>query len=91
MSDFSEIDADEAEIIRIMSNLPEFGHLERSEIGKIRHEIRHEIAKALREYYWENTRGHKTKWSRKFANAGISEEDGKTAIACARRIGIDIS
>lgn len=91
MSDFAEIDADEAELVRIMSNLSEFRHLEGSDLKKIRHEISHNIAKTLREYYWENTRGHKTTWINKFNEAGISEDDGKTAITCARRLGIDIS
>ena len=30
-------------------------------------------------------------WIEKFEKAGISEDDGKAAIACARRLGIDIS
>jgi len=89
MSD-SEIHADEAEIVRIVSKMPEFSNLETLEISKIRHEITHEIAQMLCEYYWENTRGHKTDWTSKFTKAGISEDDGKAAIACARRLGIDI-
>jgi hypothetical protein len=32
-----------------------------------------------------------TKLTRKFLSAGITEDDGKSAIACARRLGIDIS
>jgi hypothetical protein len=71
-----------------MSKLPEFSSLDDTEI---RHEITHKIAQTLREYYWENTRGYKTDWTGKFKKAGIVEEDGKTVIACARRLGIDIS
>jgi hypothetical protein len=33
----------------------------------------------------------KTGWTEKFLKAGITEDDGKAAIACARRLGIDIS
>ncbi len=87
----SEIGADEAEIVRIMSKIPEFRNLEALGPGEIRHEITHKIAQTLREYYWENTRSYKTGWTGKFANAGISEDDGKAAIACARRLEIDIS
>jgi hypothetical protein len=44
----------------------------------------------LREYYKENTIGKSTGWIEKFENAGISEDDGKAAIACARRLGLEI-
>ncbi len=87
----SEINADEAEIVRIMSKMPEFSHLETLELDKIRHEITDKIAQTLREYYWENTRGYKTNWTGKFTKAGITEDDGKAAVACARRLEIDIS
>ncbi|MCV0392274.1 MAG: hypothetical protein K5790_03150 [Nitrosopumilus sp.] len=48
------------------------------------------IAVILREYYYENTLNAKTNWNEKFLKAGIAENDGKAAIACARRMGIDI-
>jgi hypothetical protein len=91
MSDISNIDADEAEIVRIMSRLPEFAWLESADLHKVRREIRHEIAKILGQYFAEKTRGAKPKWTTKFKEAGISDDDGKTAIACARRLGIEIS
>jgi len=50
-----------------------------------------QIGVILREYYHENTRNTKTGWTEKFLKAGITENDGKAAIACARRLGIDIS
>lgn len=87
----SELDADEAEIARIMVRLPEFAWLESAEIDKIRHEIRHKIAKTLQQYYLENTRMNLGNWSAKFSQAGITEDDGKSAISCARRLGIEIS
>ena len=87
----SEIDADEAEIARIISNISEFSWLATANLDKVRHEIRHKIAKILREYYLENTRSKKGKWTAKFEEAGISEDDGKSMISCARRLGIEIS
>jgi len=86
-----EIDADEAEIIRIISNLPEFSWLATAELSKIRHEIKGKIAKILRQYYLENTRGSSGDWTARFASYGITEDDGKTMIACARRLGLEIS
>lgn len=90
MSDISDIDADEAEIVRIMSRLPEFSWLDTADIRKIRQEIKHKIANILREYLKENTQGAKSKWTNKFDEAGISEYDGKSAISCARRLGLEI-
>lgn len=87
----SELDENETEIVQIMVKLPEFTWLETAEIAKIRHEIRHKIAKTLQQYYWENTRMIQGDWSTKFSQAGITEDDGKSAISCARRLGIEIS
>ncbi len=87
----NEIDADEAEIGRIIIRLPEFAWLETAELSKVRHEIRHKIAKTLQEYYRENTRMESGNWSAKFKQAGINEDDGKLMISCARRLGIEIS
>ena len=50
-----------------------------------------EIGMILREYYHENTRGTRTGWTEKLLKVGIDEDVGKSAIACARRLGIDIS
>ena len=50
-----------------------------------------QIGVILREYYWENTRNTDNGWTEEFLKAGITEDDGKSAIACARRLGIDIS
>ena len=87
----SILEPDEVEIVKIMSNLPEFSWLNGAEPARIRHEINTKVANALREYYFENTRGTDTGWTRKFRHAGISEDDGKAAISCARRLGIDIA
>ena len=50
-----------------------------------------QIGVILRQYYKENTMGLSTGWIERFEKAGISEDDGKAAIACARRLGLDIS
>jgi hypothetical protein len=50
-----------------------------------------EIGTILREYYRENTMGTETGWTEKLIKVGIDEDAGKAAIACARRLGIDIS
>jgi lysophospholipase L1-like esterase len=56
-----------------------------------RHRLDEQIGVILREYYRENTMNAKTGWTEKFLKEGITEDDGKAAIACARRLGIDIS
>jgi len=85
------LEPDEAEIAKIMSNLPEFSWLNGTDPAKIRHEINTTIANILREYYLENTRMINIKWTVKFRQANITEDDGKIAISCARRLGINIS
>lgn len=50
-----------------------------------------EIGTILREYYRENTMGTQTGWTEKLLKVGIDEDIGKAAIACVRRLGIDIS
>ena len=50
-----------------------------------------EIGDILREYYHENTMNTGTDWTKEFEKYGISEDDVKAAIACARRLGIEIS
>jgi hypothetical protein len=56
-----------------------------------RHRLDNQIGGILRKYYKENTLGIETTWTEKFEKAGITKDDGKAAIACARRLGIDIS
>lgn len=87
----SRLEPDEMEIVKIMSNLPELSWLNGADGAKIRHEINTTISDILREYYFENTRMSGTKWTAKFREANITEDDGKAAISCARRLGINIS
>jgi lysophospholipase L1-like esterase len=49
------------------------------------------VGTILREYYKENTQNTGTQWTAQLLKFGITEDDGKAAIACARRLGIDIS
>ena len=49
------------------------------------------VGMILREYYQENTQNTGTKLTEQLMKYGITEDDGKSAIACARRLGIDIS
>ena len=49
------------------------------------------IGVILREYYLENTRKNSSYWTNQFEKVGISEDEGKSAIACARRLGLNIS
>ena len=49
------------------------------------------VGTILREYYRENTMETGTEWTQKLESVGIDEDSGKAAIACARRLGIDIS
>ena len=56
-----------------------------------RRRLDEQVGVILREYYRENTMNLQTDWTKMFLKAGISEDDGKSAIACARRLGIDIS
>ena len=51
-----------------------------------------QIGMILREYYRENTMNtQEMTLTKKLREKGITEDDGKAAIACARRLGIDIS
>ncbi len=56
-----------------------------------RQRLDNQIGMILREYYHENTMNTGNKCTEKFLKAGITEDDKKATIACARRLGIDIS
>ncbi len=56
-----------------------------------RQRLDEQIGTILSEYYLENTMNTQTGWTEKFLKVGITENVGKAAIACARRLGIDIS
>ncbi len=56
-----------------------------------RRRLDEQIGVILREYYRENTMNTNTGWTKEFLKFGITKDDGKSAIACARRLGMDIS
>ena len=59
--------------------------------GKEKESIFSELTVILQEYYRENTQQIAVGWTEEFENQGINEDDGKAAIACARRLGMIIS
>ncbi len=78
------------EFIKILAN-SDSTILQKGMNSVIKDRLDSQIGVILREYYKENTMGTSTNWTEKFEKAGISEDDGKAAIACARRLGMDIS
>ena len=86
----TDLSLDDIEFIKLLatsdSTLLEIGMNEAT-----RYRLDSKIGMILREYYIENTTNTKTEWKEKFEKVGITEDDGKSAIACARRLGINIS
>lgn len=86
----TELSLENIEFIKILAN-SNFTILQQGMNEATRYRLDSQIGVILREYYKENTMNTKTGWIEKFEKAGITEDDGKSAIACARRLGIDIS
>ncbi|MEC4848279.1 MAG: hypothetical protein RI100_03740 [Nitrosarchaeum sp.] len=86
----TELSLENIEFIKILAN-SNFTILQQGMNEATRYRLDSQIGMILREYYKENTMNTKTGWIEKFEKAGITEDDGKSAIACARRLGIDIS
>ena len=80
------------EFIKILAN-SDASILEKGMNDTVKMNLDKQIGSILREYYHENTtmNAKNTKWTKKFQENGISEDEGKAAIACARRLGLDIS
>ena len=78
------------EFIKILAN-SESTLLEKSMNIATKNRLDSQIGTILRDSYKEKTMEDSSKWAEKFEKAGISDDDGKAAIACARRLGIDIS
>ena len=57
----------------------------------IRKRLDEQLGVILRQYYHENTTNSEKIWTLEFEKNGINEDQGKSAIACARRLGLDIS
>lgn len=86
----AELSLEDIEFIKILAN-SDSTILQQGMNDSTRHRLDSQIGVILREYYKENTMSVKSGWTEKFEKAGITEEDGKSAIACARRLGMDIS
>ncbi len=84
-----DLSLEDIEFIKILAN-SDSTILEKGMNSATKDRLDSQIGVILREYYKENTMGKPTGWIEKFENAGISEDDGKAAIACARRLGLDI-
>jgi len=86
----TELSLEDIEFIKILAN-SDASILQQGMSDPTRVRLDRQIGKILRKYYLENTTDTGTNWTEKFLKAGITEDDGKSAIACARRLGIDIS
>ena len=86
----TELSLEDIEFIKILAN-SDATILQMGMNDTTRNRLDMQIGVVLREYYRENTMHTDTNWNEKFLKAGISEDAGKSAIACARRLGIDIS
>ncbi len=86
----TELSLEDIEFIKILAN-SDATILQIGMNDSTKNRLDEQIGVILREYYKENTMNTKTGWTEKFLKAGITEDDGKAAIACARRLGIDIS
>ncbi|MDH5431196.1 MAG: hypothetical protein OEW78_04855 [Nitrosopumilus sp.] len=85
-----EISLEDIEFIKILA-MSDATILQAGMNDATRHRLDDEIGVILREYYRENTMGIQTGWTEKLLQFGINEDVGKSSIACARRLGIDIS
>ena len=86
----SELSLEDIEFIKILAN-SDATILQNGMNKATKHRLDEQIGVILRQYYQENTRNTGDEWTQKFIKAGITEDDGKAAIACARRLGLDIS
>jgi len=86
----TELSLEDIEFIKILAN-SDASILQQGMNDSTRIRLDRQIGNILRKYYLENTMNTGTDWTEKFLKAGITEDDGKSAIACARRLGIDIS
>jgi len=86
----SELSLENIEFIKILAT-SDATILQAGMNATTRRKLDDEIGVILREYYRENTIGTQTSWTEKLLKVGIDEDAGKAAIACARRLGIDIS
>ncbi len=86
----TELSLEDIEFIKILAT-SDANILQAGMNDATRRRLDEQIGVILREYYHENTMNTQTRWTERFLKAGITEDDGKSAIACARRLGLDIS
>ena len=86
----TDLSLEDIEFIKILAN-SDFTILQAGMNEATRYKLDAQIGVILREYYKENTTNIKTGWIEKFEKVDITENDGKSAIACARRLGMNIS
>lgn len=77
------------ELIKIMANFDQEMPQKPIKFASIQ-KVESQIGEILRQYYRENTMGENNGSSKLLYNYGITEDEGKSAIACARRLGINI-
>ena len=80
---------DDIEIIKILAT-KESTILDKELNDSMKTRLKLRTSQILREYYEENTMGIKIGWIEEFKKFGITEQDGKAAIACARRLGVKL-
>lgn len=85
-----ELSLENIEFIKILAT-SESTILEKGMNDATRTKLDSEIGTILRQYYKEKTTDTGQVWTEKFKQAGISDDLGKAAIACARRLGVEIS
>ena len=87
-----KLSLEDIEFIKILAN-SDATILEKGMNDLTKARLDRQIGTILREYHHENTtmNANNTDWTKKFKENGITEDDGKAAIACARRLGINIS
>ena len=86
----TELSLEHIEFIKILA-ISDATILQSGMNDAIQRRLDDQIGTILREYYRENTMNTQTTWTQKLIDVGIDEDAGKAAIACARRLGIDIS
>ena len=86
----TDLSLEDIEFIKILAN-SDSTILQKGMNEATRYRLDSQICMILREYYKENTMNMKTGLIEKFEKVGITADEGKSAIACARRLGIDIS
>ncbi|AFS80863.1 hypothetical protein NKOR_04885 [Candidatus Nitrosopumilus koreensis AR1] len=86
----SEISLEDIEFIKILAT-SDATILQAGMNDATRKRLDEHVGVILRQYYYENTLFSGTKITKELQKFGITEDHGKAAIACARRLGIDIS